>query len=166
MALVAGILGRTGDLSRFANLSGVRAFTGLVPKVDQSGLGDNPKGPTKTGGPGLRQALYMAADHARKVDPTLAERYYRLVVDKGKPHNSALCSVAAVLMSRIAACWRNGTRYELGDTDGKATTKLPSSPLLTQPLDGRQAGFGHHCLKRLRRRVISGTRVARHLAVH
>ena len=123
VTLAAGILGRTGDLSRFANLSGVRAFTGLVPKVDQSGLGDNPKGPTKTGDPGLRQALYMAADHARKVDPTLAERYYRLVVDKGKHHNSALCSIAPVLISRIAACWRNGTRYDLRDTDGSVVTE-------------------------------------------
>ena len=123
VTLAAGILGRTGDLGRFANLSGVRAFTGLVPKVDQSGLGDNPRGPTKTGDPGLRQALYMAADHARKVDPTLAERYHRLVVDKGKHQGSALCSVAPVLMSRIAACWRNGTRYELRDTDGRAITE-------------------------------------------
>ncbi len=123
VTLAAGILGRTGDLDRFANLSGVRAFTGLVPKVDQSGLGDNPRGPTKTGDPGLRQALYMAADHARKVDPTLAERYHRLVVDKGKHQGSALCSVAPVLMSRIAACWRNGTRYELRDTDGRVITE-------------------------------------------
>jgi transposase len=121
--LAAGILGRTGDLGRFANLSGVRAFTGLVPKVDQSGLDDNPRGPTKAGDPGLRQALYLAADHARKVDPTLAERYYRLVVHKGKHHNSALCSVAPVLMGRIAACWRNGTRYELRDTDGRVITE-------------------------------------------
>ncbi|MGC8628516.1 MAG: transposase [Acidimicrobiales bacterium] len=121
--LAAGILGRTGDLNRFANLSGVRAFTGLVPKVDQSGLGDNSRGPTKTGDPGLRQALYLAADHARKVDPTLAERYHRLVVHQGKHQGSALCSIAPVLMSRIAACWRAGTGYELRDTDGRAVTE-------------------------------------------
>jgi len=121
--LAAGILGRSGDLNRFANLSGVRAFTGLVPKVDQSGLDDNPKGPKKTGDPGLRQALFLAADHARKVDPTLAERYYRLVVEKGKHQGSALCSIAPVLISRIAACWRNGARYELRDTDGRAVTE-------------------------------------------
>jgi transposase len=121
--LAAGILGRTGDLNRFANLAGVRSFTGLVPKVDQSGTDDNPKGPKKTGDPGLRQALFLAADQARKVDPTLAERYHRLVVRQGKHHNSALCSIAPVLMSRIAACWRNGTRYELRDTDGSVVTE-------------------------------------------
>ena len=114
---------RNQAMQGFANLGGVRSFTGLVPKVDQSGLDDKPKGPKKTGDPGLRQALFLAADQARKVDPTLAERYHRLVVHQGKHHNSALCSVAPVLMSRIAACWRNGTRYELRDTDGIVVTE-------------------------------------------
>jgi transposase len=121
--LAAGILGRTGDLNRFGNLAGVRSFTGLVPKVDQSGQDDHHGGPTKTGDPGLRQALYLAADQARRVDPTLAARYHRLVVDAGKHHNSALCSIGPVLMTRIAACWRNGTLYELRDIDGTPITE-------------------------------------------
>ena len=41
--LSAGILGRLGDPNRFANLAGVRSFTGTVPKVDQSGLADKRK---------------------------------------------------------------------------------------------------------------------------
>lgn len=88
VTLAAGILGRTGDLRGFENLAGVRSFTGLVPKIDQSGLHDYHGGPTKAGDPGLRQALYLAADLARKVDPTLAARYRRLVVDGAKHHNS------------------------------------------------------------------------------
>lgn len=122
VTLAAGILGRTGDLNRFANLAGVRAFTGLVPKIDQSGTEDRHGGPTKAGDPGLRQALYLAADQARKVDPTLAARYHRLVVQQGKHHASALCSIAPVLVTRIAACWRNGERYILRDVDGTEIT--------------------------------------------
>jgi hypothetical protein len=38
VTLAAGILGRLGDPNRFANLAGVRSFTGIVPKIDQSGL--------------------------------------------------------------------------------------------------------------------------------
>lgn len=102
--LAAGILARTGDLNRFDHLAGVRAFTGLVPKVDQSGIDDHHRGPTKKGDPGLRQALFLAADQARKVDPTLAARYHRLFVEQGKHHNSAICTLAAVLVTRIAAC--------------------------------------------------------------
>ena len=100
-------MARFGDFDRFANLAGVRSFTGLVPKVDQSGTNtDGHGGPTKAGDPGLRQALYLAANQLRKVDPQFAQRYYRLVVDEGKHHNSALCHLAANLATRIAACWR------------------------------------------------------------
>lgn len=121
--LSAGILGRTGDFNRFANLAGVRAFTGLVPKVDQSGTTDAHGPPTKKGDPGLRQAIFLAADQARKVDPTLAATYHRLVVEHGKHHNSALCHLGATLITRIAACWRNGQRYELRDVDGRPITE-------------------------------------------
>jgi transposase len=115
-----GILGRIGDMNRFNSLAGVRAFTGMVPKVDQSGLSDNPhRGITKKGDPGLRQALFLAADAARKVDPTLAARYHRLMTTGGKHHVSAVCAVATVLITRIAACWRTEQHYVLRDVDGR-----------------------------------------------
>lgn len=120
----AGILGRIGDMNRFHNLAGARAFTGMVPKVDQSGLSDNQhRGITKKGDPGLRQALFLAADAARKVDPTLANRYHRLMTTGGKHHVSAVCAVATVLITRIAACWRDGTHYVLRDIDGTEITE-------------------------------------------
>jgi hypothetical protein len=130
--LAAGILARTGDLNRFENLAGIRSFTGLVPKIDQSGTSDHHNGPTKAGDPGLRQALFLAADLARKVDPNLAARYHRLYVDAGKHHNSALCTIAAVLVSRIAACWRNGQLYELRDTDGRPITDIEGRAICTE----------------------------------
>jgi transposase len=123
VTLAAGILGRTGDLNRFRNLAGVRAFTGLVPKIDQSGNTDRHGPPTKKGDPGLREALYLAAEQARKVDPTLAARYHRLVVGEGKHHISAVCTLAPIVMTRIAACWRNGERYVLRDVDGRQITE-------------------------------------------
>jgi transposase len=123
ITLAAGILGRTGDLNRFHNLAGVRAFTGLVPKIDQSGNTHRHGPPTKKGDPGLREALYLAAEQARKVDPTLAARYHRLVVEESKHHVSAVCTLAPVLMTRIAACWRNGERYVLHDVDGRQITE-------------------------------------------
>lgn len=129
--LAAGILARTGDLNRFENLAGIRSFTGLVPKINQSGTSDHHNGPTKAGDPGLRQALFLAADLARKIDPTLAARYQRLYVDAGKHHNSALCTIAAVLVTRIAACWRNGQLYELRDTDGRLITETEGRAICT-----------------------------------
>lgn len=121
--LGASVLGRFGDLDRFHNLAAARSFTGLVPKLDQSGTHDGHGGPTKAGDPGLREALYLAADYARKVDPQLAARYYRLVVNEGKHHDSAVCSLAAVFATRLAACWRRRERYTLRDTDGAPITE-------------------------------------------
>jgi hypothetical protein len=122
--LSAAILGNAGDFNRFANLAGVRSFTGFVPKIDQSGLTNGRKGITKAGDAGLRVALYMAADHARHIDPTLAQRYHRLVMIEGKHHNSALCADSAVLITRIAACWRKGVHYELRDEFGDPITEV------------------------------------------
>ena len=118
--LAAQILGRLGDARRFASLAGVRSYAGLVPREDSSGASLRSGGPTKAGDACLREALYLAANAARKSDPTLAARYRRLMVERGKHHNSALCTVAAVLLTRIAACLRSGRPYELRDVDGRA----------------------------------------------
>ncbi|HWC11338.1 MAG TPA: hypothetical protein VG455_08965 [Acidimicrobiales bacterium] len=50
-------------------------------------------------------------------------RYHRLVVAEGRHHTSAVCTVAAVLVTRIAACWRRGESYVLRDVDGREITE-------------------------------------------
>jgi hypothetical protein len=115
------ILGRLGDANRFRDLAAVRSYTGLVPKISQSGTADRHDGPTKAGDHVLRYALFLAADHARKTDPTLAARYQRLRA-AGKHHNSALCTLGAVLVTRIAACWRSDETYALRDLNGNPIT--------------------------------------------
>ena len=74
----------------------------------------------------------MAADHARKIDPTIAARYHRLIIEAGKHHNSAMCTIAAVLLTRIAACLHNGTTYQLRDTDGRPITEQQGPQIVTQ----------------------------------
>jgi len=118
----AAILGRLGDPNRFTSLAGARAFTGLVPILDASGLNGRHGGPTKRGDAVLRQALFMAAGQARRIDPTLAAKYHRLMIDAGKHHNSALCHIATTLLTRIIACWRAGQPYQLRDVDGTPVT--------------------------------------------
>ena len=109
-----------GDPHRFANLDAARAFTGLVPGTNQSGIGQAPTRPTKAGDPGLRTALFMAADLARQTDPTLAAKYRRLVVDRKLHHNSAICHLAAILATRIIACLRSHNQYQIRTIDGRA----------------------------------------------
>ncbi len=71
----------------------------------------------------LREALFTSADHARKIDPTLAQRYHRLMTVEGKHHTSALCHIATVLLTRIAACLRADQPYQLRDIDGTPITE-------------------------------------------
>jgi transposase len=108
----AQILARLGDPSRFRSLAGARSFSGLVPSLSSSGTSGRHGPPTKSGDAPQGEALFMAADTARRTDPTLAARYHRLMVTCGKHHNSALCHISTVLLTRIIACWRAGTLYQ------------------------------------------------------
>ena len=74
----------------------------------------------------------MAADQARRTDPTLAARYHRLMVHQGKHHNSALCHISTVLLTRIIACWRAGTPYQLRDTEGTPITPAQGRQIISQ----------------------------------
>ena len=120
--LAGQIRGRLGDPHRFTSLAAARSFSGLIPHQSSSGLTDAAGGPTKQGDACLREALFLAADHARKTDPTLAARYQRLMCQTGRHHTSALCTIATVLLTRIVACLRNDTPYQLRDVDGSPIT--------------------------------------------
>ena len=131
-ALAPGILGRLGDARRFANLAAVRSFSGYVPATEQSGTTEGNPGITKAGDPGLRRDLFLAADQARRVDPQLAARYHRLMVDRGLHHTSAICHLATALLTRIAACWRKQERYSLRDVDGRAITEAEGRAIVAE----------------------------------
>ncbi len=120
--LAAQILGRLGDPNRFTSLAAVRSYSGLIPRQNSSGLTNQAGGPTKQGDACLRAALFQAADRARLVDPQLAARYQRLMCDTGRHHNSATCTIATVLLTRIVSCLRNGVASQLRDVDGRPIT--------------------------------------------
>lgn len=151
----AQILGRLGDPTRFRSLAGLRSFSGLVPSLDASGLKGKHGGPTKRGDACLREAIFMAADHARRIDPTLAARYHRLMVSAGKHHTSALCHVAGTLLSRVVSCWRRGECYVIRDVDGRAVTPADGKRIVderyTVPSELRNPRFRHDVLEPARR---------------
>jgi transposase len=128
----AQILARLGDPKRFRSLAGARAFSGLVPSLDSSGVNGRHGRPTKAGDAPLREALFLAADQARRIDPTLAARYHRLMSKDGRHHNSALCHVATSLLTRIVACWRSNSPYIIRDLDGTPLTATQGRQIVTQ----------------------------------
>ena len=129
----AVIAGRIGDPHRFHSLAAIRAYSGLVPKLSQSGQAHHQHGLTKAGDPLLREALFIAADQARKTDPQLAAKFKRLMIAE-RHHDSAICHIATILLTRIATCWRTGEHYVLRDTDGRPIT----------PEEGRRIVRAHH----------------------
>jgi transposase len=133
-----------GNPHRFANLQAARAFTGLIPGINQSGIGHAPSRLTKAGDPGLRTALFMAADLARQNDPTLAAKYRRLIVERKLHHNSAICHLAAILATRILACLRSQTRYQIRAIDGRPISpqegRAHCQALRVQPHERPKAG--------------------------
>lgn len=128
----AVLLGRLGDATRFSSLAAARSFSGLVPSLDASGISGRHGGPTKRGDALLREALFIAANQARRLDPTLAAKYHRLMVEAGKHHNSALCHIATTLLTRVVACWRSQTPYQLRDLDGRPTDPAEARAIIAQ----------------------------------
>lgn len=147
----AVIAGRIGDPHRFTSLAAVRAYTGLVPKISQSGLSKVESSITKAGDPLLREMLFTAADHARKIDPQIAAKYQRLM-SGDRHHDSAICHLATLLITRIATCMRNSKPYTLRDVDGTPITQAEGRAIVKEryQIDPRHADNVRH--KRMRDR--------------
>jgi transposase len=119
-ALAPLVLGVLHEAKRFAGLHQLRGFCGLFPRTNSSGGVDQPgQSITQSGNNRIKRALYLAADAARRIDPGLAEVYWRLMVRKGHHHKQALCAVATRLVNRIGKVLRTGEPYELRDGAGK-----------------------------------------------
>lgn len=153
----AVIAGRIGDPHRFTSLAAIRAYTGLVPKVSQSGLSKVESSITKAGDPLLREMLCTAADQARKVDPQIAAKYQRLMAGD-RHHDSAICHLAALLVTRIATCMRTGQPYALRDVDGTPITEAQGRAIVKDryQIDRRQRDHVRHQRMRIRRKQEAG----------
>jgi len=150
--LAATITSRLGDPHRFTSLAAVRSYSGLAPKVSQSGQAEHHGGITKAGDRTLRQAAFMAADMARRADPQLAAKYVRLM-NTGRHHDSALCHIATILLTRIAACQRTGQTYVIRDLDGTEITEAQGRRIVTE----------HHQVHPTVRAKNAGTRTSQRL---
>jgi len=105
------LIAELGDISRFPHAQAVTAYTGLDPRVRQSGLSlhRNTK-LTKRGSPYLRQVLYMAAASAERHDRELKATYDKKRAE-GKSYKEATIVVARRLIARVYAVWKRGTPY-------------------------------------------------------
>lgn len=105
---------------RFRSENHIRGFCGLFPNRSDSGGAERPgQKISQSGNNRIKRALILAADTARRIDPELAEVYWRLMTTKGHHHKQALCAVANRLVNRIFRVLRTGKPYGLRDLDGR-----------------------------------------------
>lgn len=129
------VAGRPGDPHWFSSLAAIRSYSGLVPKLSQSGNSNPILGITEAGDPLLREALFAAADQARRIDPQLAAKYHRLM-SADRHHISAVCTIATMLLTPVAACWRAGQPYLIRDLDGHTITAEQGRQIIQQRYTG------------------------------
>ena len=77
---------------RFRSERHIRGFCGLFPqRADSGGAERTGQKITQGGNNRIKRALDLAADTARRIDPELAEVYWRLMTTRGHHHKQALC---------------------------------------------------------------------------
>jgi transposase len=104
------IAAEIGDIARFASPAKLAGYTGLCPRVYQSGESDR-RGPLSKKGPRyLRWALIEATTHASR-HPAFCERYERTKLRLGKQRGAKVAQVD--LARRLAeAIWHMLTRNQ------------------------------------------------------
>jgi transposase len=108
------LIGEIQDVARFKRAKQLTAYVGLDPRIRQSGHTLNNTGKlTKRGSPHARRALFIAANIARRFDPS-ARAYYDKKRAEGKGYKAANCAVARRLLRIVRAVWLSGKEYDGG----------------------------------------------------
>ena len=109
--VAASILGEIQDMTRFPTSKALIAYTGLDPRIRQSGTSLNRTGRlTKRGSSYLRRNIFIAAHVARRYDPAFQELYDKKRAE-GKPYTVATIVVARKLLAVVRAVWLSGEDY-------------------------------------------------------
>jgi transposase len=109
-SVLAFTIAEIGEISRFASATKLTGYTGLCPRVVQSGESDR-RGPlTKQGPRYLRWALLEATMHALR-HPAYAERYQRNKRRLGKQRGAKVAQVD-IARKLTVAIWHMLTRNE------------------------------------------------------
>ena len=108
----ATLVAEVGDISLFPDAGKLTAFTGLDPRVHESGTSIHGKGYISKRGSGLlRRRLYNAASAAVLHPPNDFYDFFQKKRTEGKPYRVALCAVMRKMLHAVHAVWTRGTPY-------------------------------------------------------
>jgi len=97
--VAAVVIGAAGEMGRFGRAQGFASYTGLVPRVHQSGEGCHHGRITKAGRKELRHALVQAAWSAVRSDPALKSSFKRIARTRGD--GKAIVAIARKIATRL-----------------------------------------------------------------
>jgi transposase len=116
------VLSELGDIERFRSNKKVVAYAGLAPGHRESAGHKKELGITKQGSGLLRWVLIQTA--WRTVRCSLRWRAVYENLKKRRGSKKAIVAVARRLLTVMAALWRTGQRYRLGDPGGGVAVPL------------------------------------------
>lgn len=100
-----------GDMQRFTSIDRLVAYSGLDPRVRQSGTSMNRNSKlTKRGSPYLRRIVFMAANVMRLHDVEVGT-YYKKKRSEGRTHTEAMMPVCRKFLARVHAVWLREQNY-------------------------------------------------------
>jgi transposase len=121
--LALTIVSVIGEISRFGSAAQLVGYSGLVPRVHQSGESSRTGRLSKAGSPLLRWAAVEAAQHAwRPQNP-----WHRLYVDVRRRHGHGNAAKAAVARKVLIACWHVLARQQPFQPAATAAPIVPAS---------------------------------------
>jgi len=103
-------IGEVGDIRRFDSGDKLAGFTGLTPKIHQSGERTRFGHITKKGSTRLRWVMIQAANVASQRDKTLKKMYMRLAPRIG--HQKAVVAVARRMVTLLYVMLKHNIKYQ------------------------------------------------------
>jgi len=129
--LATAILSEIGDVHRFKNAKALVAYTGIDPRVFQSGqFTASDAHISKRGSPYLRRAVWQAAVAAARVDPALKVLHKRKMAE-GMSFQAAIGVVANKLIHIIYAVLRDNKPYyvDVSSLSPECSDRAAASPV-------------------------------------
>jgi len=109
--VAASIMAELQDIKRFKSTKALIAYTGLDPRIKQSGKTLNHTGKlTKRGSSYLRRSIFIAANVARRYDPMFMALYDKKR-NEGKPYTVAICTVSRKMVAVIRSVMLSESKY-------------------------------------------------------
>jgi transposase len=110
----ACIMGEVGDPARFASLSALASYVGVIPRLHESGKRKKTRTapPLPLGNARLRRALWMPTLSAVRVNPWVRAYYQRLRA-VGKPAKVALVAAMRKLLAAVYSVARHRRPFTL-----------------------------------------------------